>query len=272
MAKILTNLIGGDAGGRPSWPTTWFISHLSQVQHHHHHQQCHCHPYSHHHHNHLINAIVTVISILIIIMIIINHQGVCTHCWVAWTSRGELHEQCFSDFVYTFSSFTFSYTFFIFSQVETNRSIVEINKTFSHWTKTYDPDFLKVVIILRLWMDGLKSYLVLQGVQLNWTGLVHNPECIVGARIVINRLMKGMLRWANCQKYAFIQSEVCCDKKIVFSDHEKKVVVPVPKELSLQGLLLVLDCHDSLPYTIVVELIEVWFNLKKVWDNVVKNM
>ena len=43
----------------------------------------------------------------------------------------------------------------------------------------------------------------------------------------------------------------------MFSDHEKKVVVPVPKELALQGLLLVLDCHDSLPYTIVVELIEV---------------
>ena len=45
--------------------------------------------------------------------------------------------------------------------------------------------------------------------------------------------------------------------KNVLSDHEKKVVVPVAKELALQGILLVLDCHDSLPYTIVVELIEV---------------
>ena len=45
--------------------------------------------------------------------------------------------------------------------------------------------------------------------------------------------------------------------KTWFSDHEKRVVVPVPKEVSLQGLILVLDCHDSLPYTIVVELIEV---------------
>ena len=45
--------------------------------------------------------------------------------------------------------------------------------------------------------------------------------------------------------------------KIHSSDHEKKVVVPVPKEVALQGLLLVLDCHDSLPYTFVVELIEV---------------
>ena len=33
--------------------------------------------------------------------------------------------------------------------------------------------------------------------------------------------------------------------------------MPVPKEVALQGLLLVLDCHDSLPYTFVVELIEV---------------
>ena len=51
-------------------------------------------------------------------------------------------------------------------------------------------------------------------------------------------------------------SELKKMKKIVFSDHEKKVVVPVPN-LTLQGILLVLDCHDSLPYTIVVELIEV---------------
>ena len=90
-----------------------------------------------------------------------------------------------------------------------------------------------------------------QGVQLNWTGLVHNPECIVGARVVINRLMKGMLRSAN-----FIQSRKN-EKNNMLSDHEKKVVVPVAKELALQGILLVLDCHDSLPYTIVVELIEV---------------
>ena len=33
-----------------------------------------------------------------------------------------------------------------------------------------------------------------QGVQLNWTGLVHNQECIVGARVVVHRLIKGMLR------------------------------------------------------------------------------
>ena len=35
---------------------------------------------------------------------------------------------------------------------------------------------------------------ILQGVQLNWTGLVHNQECIVGARVVVHRLIKGMLR------------------------------------------------------------------------------
>ena len=58
-----------------------------------------------------------------------------------------------------------------------------------------------------LWMDG-HHMLANQGVQLNWTGLVHNSECIVGARIVINRLMKGMLRSTNCQESAFIKSKI----------------------------------------------------------------
>ena len=33
-----------------------------------------------------------------------------------------------------------------------------------------------------------------------------------------------------------------------------------------QGLLLVLDCHDSLPYTIVVELIEVGLECQYEWE------
>ena len=77
---------------------------------------------------------------------------------------------------------------------------MEINKTFSHWTKIYDPDFLKVWGFF--WKDG-HCVFANQGVQLNWTGLVHNSECIVGARIVINRLMKGMLRLTNLFRARF---------------------------------------------------------------------
>ena len=85
---------------------------------------------------------------------------------------------------------------------------MEINKTFSHWTKIYDPDFLTVFnTVLGFW-----SYLTIswpgghiwhiQGVQLNWTGMVHNPECVVGSRVVINRLIKGMLRSNHRHKSA----------------------------------------------------------------------
>ena len=129
---------------------------------------------------------------------------------------------------------------------------MEINKTFSHWTKIYDPDFLKVWGFF--WKDG-------------------HCVCKPGSPVELDRVgsQLRMHRWGqNCHQQAdernaqvdkfsgiSFYSEQDSTEKIVFSDHEKKVVVPVPNELALQGLLLVLDCHDSLPYTIVVELIEV---------------
>merc|ERR1712210_53310 len=47
-----------------------------------------------------------------------------------------------------------------------------INKEYSHWTKLFDPDYLK-------------------GMYLNWTGLIHNSACVKGARILVKRLVKG---------------------------------------------------------------------------------
>ena len=42
--------------------------------------------------------------------------------------------------------------------------------------------------------------------------------------------------------------------------------------LDPQGLLLVLDCHDSLPYTIVVELIEVGLECQYEWEPLIGQM
>ena len=103
--------------------------------------------------------------------------------------------------------------------------------------------------------------------------MCHICVCKPGSPVELDRVgsQLRMHRWGqNCHQQAdernaqvdkfsgiSFYSEQDSTEKIVFSDHEKKVVVPVPNELTLQGLLLVLDCHDSLPYTIVVELIEV---------------
>jgi hypothetical protein len=70
-------------------------------------------------------------------------------------------------------------------------------------------------------------------VQLNWTGLVHNSVCVRVARVVVTRLVKGML-----------------------SDWTKSVVVAVDRSAALQGALLQLQCSDTLPYTLRVELVE----------------
>merc|ERR1719154_961945 len=62
--------------------------------------------------------------------------------------------------------------------------------------------------------------------------MVLNTECVTAARVVITRLVKGRL-----------------------SDSTKRVVVDVPK--GHENITLVLECDDSLPYSIQIELVEV---------------
>merc|ERR1711872_394562 len=55
-----------------------------------------------------------------------------------------------------------------------NRSTVQIDKSESHWSRFFDPDYLR-------------------GLEVDWSDSVENPGCIINGEIVVSRIIPGLI-------------------------------------------------------------------------------